>query len=104
MSAAGNVELDRPPALPRPWTKARVIGYAVLALWLLAGTGMVLFLVGSWSPEFFAKYGPWYGEGLLRTVILVVVSIILGAVISLPVAYARMSKNRILSALAYGYV
>jgi polar amino acid transport system permease protein len=29
---------------------------------------------------------------------------VLGAVLSVPVAYARMSKNRILSAIAYGYV
>src|SRR5690606_26703686 len=104
LSAAGSVDIERPPALPRPWTKARVAGYAVLALWVLAGAGMVWFLVGSWNPEFFVKYVPWYGEGLLRTVILVVVSIVLGAAISVPVAYARMTDNRFLSALAYGYV
>ena len=35
---------------------------------------------------------------------LVVISTVLGAMLSLPVAYARMSKNTVLSALAYGYV
>ncbi len=29
---------------------------------------------------------------------------VLGAILSVPIAYARMSKNTILSALAYGYV
>ena len=33
-----------------------------------------------------------------------IISIVIGFLLSLPVAYARTSKNRILSGLAYGYV
>ena len=63
-----------PPPLPRPWTGARIAGNLLLGLWILAGLGMVWFLVGSWDPDFFAKYIPWYASGLLTTIILVVIS------------------------------
>ena len=32
------------------------------------------------------------------------ISIILGAILSVPICYARMSKNRVLNAISYGYV
>ena len=38
------------------------------------------------------------------TLLLVACSITLGAVLSLPIVFARMSKNKVLSWLAYGYV
>ena len=38
------------------------------------------------------------------TLSLVAISTVLGAILSIPLVYARMSKNRVLSALAYGYV
>ena len=103
-AASGSTDEASPPAPARPWTQARVAGSVLLGLWILAGAGMVWFLASSWDPEFFAKYLPWYAEGLLRTIILVTISIVLGAVLSIPVAYARMSENSILSAIAYGYV
>jgi polar amino acid transport system permease protein len=103
--ASSSADIERPPPpLPRPWTGARIVGYLLVGLWILAGLGMVWFLVGSWDPEFFAKYLPWYADGLLTTIILVVISILLGAVISIPVAYARMSTSKFLQAVAYGYV
>jgi len=97
-------DTQRPPAPPRPWTRSRIAGHVAVGLWALAGMGMVWYLASAWNPEFFAKYIPWYASGLLTTVILVVISIVLGALLSVPVAYARMSQNRLLSAIAYGYV
>jgi polar amino acid transport system permease protein len=38
------------------------------------------------------------------TISLVGLSIVFGALLSLPIAFARMSQNRVLSTLAYGYV
>jgi polar amino acid transport system permease protein len=45
-----------------------------------------------------------YLSGLGVTLSLVAISITIGAILSVPVAYARMSQNRILSGLSYAYV
>ena len=50
-----------------------------------------------WNPELFAKYAPAYLSGLGVTLALVVISIVLGAILSMPIAYARMSRNPLLS-------
>ena len=43
-------------------------------------------------------------HGLLVTVELVLISLVLGALLSLPLAFARMSSSPALSTFAYGYV
>ncbi|TKB23210.1 MAG: ABC transporter permease subunit, partial [Mesorhizobium sp.] len=68
------------------------------------GIGMVVYLVAAWNPEFFQKYAPGYISGLGITLLLVAISIVLGAILSVPIAYARMSNNPILSGFAYAYV
>lgn len=93
-----------PPVVKHGWTKARIAGVALLCLWGLAGLGIVLFLVSSWNPELFQRYAPDYLSGLWITIQLVVLSVITGAILSVPVALGRRSKNRILSTLAYSYV
>lgn len=102
MSIAAAVE--RPPARARGWPRSRIVGYVLVGVWIAAGAGIVAYLVLAGNSELFAKYGPSYLEGLGVTLSLVGISIVLGAILSLPVAYARMSNNRILSSLAYGYV
>ena len=93
------------PAEPAPgWTKARITGHVLLALWALLGLGLVWFLVASWNPELIKKYGPSYLSGIEVTLTLVAISIVLGALLSIPITYARMSKNPILSGFAYAYV
>lgn len=105
MSAAGHSAIERAPAAPpRGWPRERIVGYGVMGLWILVGLGLLGYLVAVWNPEWFEKYIPTYLSGLKVTLLLVVISTVAGAILSLPVAYARMSKNRILSALAYGYV
>lgn len=93
-----------PPAPPRGWTGARVTGHVLLGLWIALGLAMVWFLVRAWNPAFYEKYLLWYWQGLQTTVILVSISIVLGAILSVPIACMRMSKNRLLNAIAYGYV
>ncbi len=93
-----------PPSARRGWSRGRVAGHLLVTAWALAGIGMVTFLFSAWNPELFARWAPAYLSGLGVTLILVIVSITIGAILSVPVAYARMSKNRILSSLAYGYV
>jgi polar amino acid transport system permease protein len=94
----------KPPAPPRPWTRERIAGHALLGLWILAGIGLVVYLVAAWNPELFRRYLPYYFSGLLVTLSLVGLSIVFGAILSVPVALMRMSRNRLLSGIAYGYV
>jgi len=94
----------RPPAPPRQWTKPRIIGHVLVAIWTALIIGLLVYLYTAWNPELVRKYGPSYFQGLMTTLSLVTSSIILGAVISIPVTLGRMSKNRIFGAIAYAYV
>ncbi|TSE13849.1 ABC transporter permease [Mesorhizobium intechi] len=96
--------VERPPPRTRGWPRQRIVGYALVCLWIAFGLGIVSYLVFAWNPAFFAKYAPAYLQGLGVTLSLVAISMVLGAVMSVPVAYGRMSRNRILSGLAYCYV
>ncbi|AZO68394.1 MAG: ABC transporter permease subunit [Mesorhizobium sp.] len=96
--------IDRPPALPRGWSRQRILGYALVCLWIAFLVGIAAYLILAWNGELFAKYAPGYVSGLGITLLLVAISIVLGAILSVPIAYARMSKNRVLSGLAYAYV
>jgi len=93
-----------PPPVSAPWSTGRLAGILALGFWVVAGLGLVYFLWSVWDPDKIARYGPKLLSGLWVTVSLVAASIILGALISLPVAFGRMSKNRLIGALAYGYV
>mgnify|MGYP001119614791 CR=1 FL=1 len=106
MSVAADAKsvVERPPPRARGWPRSRIVGYLLIGVWIAAGGGIVAYLAFAWNSELIAKYGPSYLEGLGVTLSLVGISIVLGAILSLPVAYARMSKNRILSGLAYCYV
>jgi len=55
-------------------------------------------------PDLLQRYGLKLLEGLGVTLELVVISIIAGAILAIPIAMARLSKNRIISAIAFGYV
>ncbi|CDX17904.1 Polar amino acid ABC transporter, inner membrane subunit [Mesorhizobium sp. ORS 3324] len=104
MSISQAIAVERPPPQARGWPRARIVGYSLVCLWILFGLGILAYLVHAWNGEFFAKYAPAYLRGLGTTLALVTTSMIAGAILSLPVTYARMSKNRILSGLAYCYV
>lgn len=96
--------MERPPAPVRPWTWPRIIGYISVALWILVAIGLIVYLASVWNPELFEKWAPLYLKGLWVTIQLVIISILFGALLSIPLAYARVSSNRLLSSLAYGYV
>ncbi len=96
--------LPPPPEAQKRYTLSRLLGRALLGVWLAASVGIFLFAVDSWSPEKFAKYGPSFLSGLRVTLTLVAISVVLGGVLSLPIAYGRMTKNKVLSWIAYGYV
>ena len=106
MSVAENLatEVERPPELRRQWTRERILGHVLVGVWLLLGIGLVAYLLGSWNPALFERYRPLYWSGLQVTLALVGVSMVIGALLSVPIAYARMSNNRVLNSLAYAYV
>ncbi|WP_274629584.1 ABC transporter permease [Arvimicrobium flavum] len=102
--AAETSAIEIPPPVERGWPRERILGYVLLGLWAAAGLGIVAYLVGAWNPELFDRWAPAYLSGLGVTLTLVAISIALGAILSIPIAYARMSRNPVLSACAYGYV
>ncbi len=95
--------VERPPVI-RKWSRVRIAGHVIVALWLAMFLGLAIYLYNVWRIDLFQTYGPRYWSGLLITLQLVCVSIVLGALLSLPIAGARMSKNRWLRGAAFGYV
>ncbi len=106
MSAAEKMIEARmpPPGMARGMSGRRAAGLAMMAIWLFLGIAIIYFLTTEWDPEKVARYGPRYLSGLRVTLTLVAISIILGAILSVPVTYGRMSKSPWLSGPAYGYV
>jgi polar amino acid transport system permease protein len=93
-----------PAIVDRPLTAAKVAGMVVLVLWGLLAVALVMMVINGWDLAKFERYGPRYLNGLWTTISLVGISIVLGALLSLPIAFARLSKNRVLNTIAYAYV
>lgn len=53
--------------------------------------------------ELLARYGPRLLDGIVVTISIVVLSILIGAVISAPLTVMRLSRNPIINGIAYGY-
>jgi polar amino acid transport system permease protein len=102
MTAVSEPRPDRPAA--PGLSSARIAGWTIMALWIVLGGVVVWMLAADFDSEFFNKYFPKLLEGLLVTLELVVLAIVLGAILAVPVAFARMSRNPILSRLAFFYV
>jgi polar amino acid transport system permease protein len=54
--------------------------------------------------DLLARYWEKLLSGLVITIELVVICIVLGALLAIPVAAARLSRNRIVNGIAFGYV
>lgn len=93
-----------PPAKMARWSLADKVGAVLLAIWIVSGAALVLWLVNAWDPAKVALYGPRYISGLGVTLTLVTLSVAIGAVLSVPIAFGRMSKNSLIGTLAYSYV
>jgi len=106
MSAVKELIPPRPaPAVAAPsLTGARIVGIAVLALWALLAIALVGMVIGGWDQAKFMRYGPRYLNGLWVTISLVGLAVVFGAILSLPIAFARMSENRVFNGIAYAYV
>ncbi|MFC5585878.1 ABC transporter permease [Nitratireductor kimnyeongensis] len=104
MSVETQAAVERPPVIKQGWTRARMIGVVLLAIWAALGLAVLGFMINSWDPDIFTRYAPRYLSGLWITVQLVVVSVFLGAILSVPIALGRSSKNKLVGTLAYAYV
>ena len=93
-----------PPGQAKRWSGTRIAGYALMALWAVLGLGFVAYLYGAYDPDLYARYLPKLFEGLVVTLILVALSLFFGALLSVPFAFGRMSKNPVFWGIAYAYV
>jgi polar amino acid transport system permease protein len=97
-------KVERPPLPPHGWSRQRILGYGLVVLWAFMGIGLVAYLISAWNTELFQKYAPGYVSGIGITLSLVGISIVVGAILSVPIAYGRMSRNPVIAGLAYAYV
>jgi polar amino acid transport system permease protein len=95
---------ERPPVIVKPWTAEKTWGSAFLGFWCLFILGLCFYIWQAWNPDLFDKYAGAYWKGLKVTLALVSISIVLGAILSAPLAWMRMSNNKILRGIAYAYV
>ncbi len=121
-----------PPPLRRPWTNARIAGHVCLTIWAVIGLYVLYYLIvnlekpffefalphlsGDWAAyaterieshqfdSFLERYGLKYWSGVLVTLQIVALSLLYGALLSVPVALARASRWKIFSWPAYAYV
>jgi polar amino acid transport system permease protein len=93
-----------PLAPARPITGARIAAIGILILWAMLAAGLVAMVVNGWDQDKFLRYGPRYLNGLWTTISLVGLAVVFGALLSVPIAFARMSKNPLLNGIAYAYV
>ena len=93
-----------PVAAARPWTASRIAGHFSLGIWIACALGLAWYVLVSFDLGFMIKYGPRFLSGFLVTAELVTLSVVIGALISLPVTFGRLSENRIIGALAFAYV
>lgn len=132
MIAANPATSAPPPPRKRPWTNARILGNVLMALWIVSGVYLVLYLLGNlekpilefllpflpadWASlaeqriathkfdSFLERYIGKYVSGFIVTVQIVGLSLLIGAALSIPIAIARSSRWAILSKPAYAYV
>lgn len=106
MSIADSIIAPRPapPAAPRRFTIARLTGIVFMALWMALFASILITAIEDFDQEKFFKYGPAMLRGLGVTLQLVATSLVLGAILSLPLAFARMQRSGIIASLAYAYV
>jgi polar amino acid transport system permease protein len=103
MSHVAELIAARPaPILPqKKITLTRIIG---VSFWALIAAGLLWSVYSGWDIDKVMRYGPRYLDGLMTTIILCALSILFGAVLSIPIAFARMSRFAALRVAAFSYI
>ncbi|MBB4001957.1 ABC transporter permease [Aurantimonas endophytica] len=103
MSVAERIIAASPP--PEALARRRPIaGILAIAFWIVAAVGFVVYLAAVFDLTLFSRFGLSYLSGLWVTVSLVVVSFVCGAIVSVPLAFGRMSKNLVAQWSAFAFV
>jgi polar amino acid transport system permease protein len=97
-------DVAAPLPADRRWTRSRLVGNGLMVLWILSGLGLAYFIYIQFDPDFYARYGPRFLNGLIVTIEIVVLSIVIGALISLPITLGRLSQNPVAGIPAYAFV
>jgi polar amino acid transport system permease protein len=93
-----------PPVEVKPYSLSRFLGSLFMGIWIAVFISIAWTLYEGFNPETFWKYGPRMLAGLPVTLSLVITSVVVGAVLSVPIAAMRMSRYRILNRIAYLYI
>ena len=94
---------ERPPS-PGPLAALTPAGFVLIFFWVLVAIGVGYGLFESIDSDRLAQYGPRILTGFVTTLRLVAVSLVIGAILSVPIAIARLSRNSVAAGLAYAYV
>ena len=91
------------PKAPRWHKRVTTTGVVLMALWALLAIAVVWAIARTLDAQYLSAYGGRIVGGFLLTIRLVVSSVAIGALLSIPVAAGRLSSNRVIGALAYAY-
>jgi len=95
--------LSTAPPRPRRFENVTMAGVVMIAFWAIVLAAIVLALAASIDSDRLATYGGRIFMGFVTTIRLVGVSLVAGAILSVPIAAGRLSANRVAGGLAYAY-
>ena len=94
-----------PPAVRSArWTPARIAGWVLCGLWGLLGVYLLWSMTIAFPVETFQRYIPRMLQGLVVTAKLVVGSVVIGGILAIPLALARLSRLSVVRGAAFLYV
>jgi polar amino acid transport system permease protein len=99
MSAAAS---EAPPVVTRR-SAITPLGIILISLWALAFIGIAVSLVRSVDADRMIAFGGRIALGFVVTVELVVASVAIGALLSVPVAAGRLSASRLVGGIAFAF-
>jgi polar amino acid transport system permease protein len=102
-SAEMTAILTAASARPRRTEGVTIAGVVAIGIWVIILAVVIVTLMASIDSDRLATYGGRIAYGFLTTLRLVAWSVVVGAILSIPVAVGRLSDNRFIGALAYGY-
>ncbi len=92
-----------PPIHVRHSRRFTTFGIVLIGLWVVLALLLIWALAHSLGGDRLQMFGGRFVSGFITTIKLVVASVAIGAIVSIPVAAGRLSNNRVIGTLAYCY-